>query len=122
MKSREENAEKLAVEKEKSIKIRERYDKNNELRRNGEVVEVVDPEFAAIDNIIIACVDEERAAKKKRQQIRGLKTLKAVTFTLKETGDVVGIHQLIFGGKTIRCEPTIARVLTQGRESSRVHE
>ena len=23
-----------------------------------------------------------------------------VTFTLKETGDVVGIHQLIFGGKT----------------------
>ena len=80
----------------------------------SEVVEVVGPEFAAIDNIIIACVDEERAAKKK--------TLKAVTFTLKETGDVVGIHQLIFGGKTIRCEPTIARVLTQGRESSRVHE
>ena len=28
-----------------------------------------------------------------------------VTFTLKETGDVVGIHQLIFGGKTKRCEP-----------------
>ena len=68
MKSREGNAEKLAVEKEKSIKIRERYDKNNELRRNREVVEVVAPEFAAIDNIIIACVDEERAAKKKRQQ------------------------------------------------------
>jgi hypothetical protein len=61
VKSREGNAEKLAIEKEKSIKIRERYDKNNELRRNGEVVEVVDPEFAAIDNIIIACVDEERA-------------------------------------------------------------
>jgi hypothetical protein len=34
----------------------------------SEVVEVVGPEFAAIDNIIIACVDEERAAKKKRQQ------------------------------------------------------
>jgi hypothetical protein len=33
----------------------------------SEVVEVVGPEFAAIDNIIIACVDEERAAKKKRQ-------------------------------------------------------
>ena len=28
-----------------------------------------------------------------------------VTFTLKETGDVVGIHQLIFGGKTNRCQP-----------------
>jgi hypothetical protein len=28
-----------------------------------------------------------------------------VTFTLKETGDVVGIHQLIFAGKTKQCEP-----------------
>ena len=28
-----------------------------------------------------------------------------LTFTLKETGDVVGIHQLIFGGKTNRCQP-----------------
>ena len=31
-----------------------------------------------------------------------------VTFTLKETGDVVGMHQLIFGGKTVKCEPKIA--------------
>ena len=29
----------------------------------------------------------------------------AFEFTLKETGEVVGIHQLIFGGKTKRCEP-----------------
>ena len=28
-----------------------------------------------------------------------------VTFTLKETGDVVGVNQLIFGGKTNRCQP-----------------
>jgi hypothetical protein len=42
--------------------------------------------------------------KRRDNSIQGLKTLKAVTFTLKETGDVVGIHQLIFGGKTIRCE------------------
>ena len=28
-----------------------------------------------------------------------------VTFTMKETGHVVELHQLIFGGKTNRCEP-----------------
>ena len=28
-----------------------------------------------------------------------------VTFTLKENGDVVNMHQMIFGGKTKRCEP-----------------
>ena len=31
-----------------------------------------------------------------------------VTFSLKETGEVVGVHQLIFGGKTKRCEPQSA--------------
>ena len=52
----------MAAAKAKSIKIREGYDKVNELRRNqaiqiAEVVEVVDPVFAMIDNIGIVNVD-----------------------------------------------------------------
>ena len=44
----------------------------------------------------------------KRVRLLGVgveKTQITVTFTMKETGHVVELHQLIFGGKTNRCEP-----------------
>ena len=44
----------------------------------------------------------------KRIRLLGVRSEKLkinVTFALKETGDVVGIHQIIFAGRTKRCEP-----------------
>ena len=53
--------------------------------------------------------NKTRAAKgAKRVRLLGVgheKPQITVTFALKETGDVVGLHQMIFGGKTKRCEP-----------------
>ena len=53
--------------------------------------------------------NKTRAAKgAKRVRLLGVgheKPQITVTFSMKETGDVVAMHQLIFGGKTTRCEP-----------------
>jgi hypothetical protein len=63
----------------------------------------------------------EKGSKRIRLGVGAEKPQIIVTFSLKETGEVVGLHQMIFGGKTKRCEPqrscTCSHLLRPYRES-----